>query len=475
MPSSSWRLIRQTPARPSGARAARCRGLDRGRLARLRQRRAERPRPVFRRRRNEAHARPLRASRGRRRAGAGPGAADRSPGSVGRRPPRRGDQRRSSAGGRGARLRDRVGRAPRAELRAAVEAAGALADRLEAIAPERTSEIAHAIAELALSVAKRIIQHEVRIEPSLLCGALEAAVSTINGSPEAHVLLNPAAVEPVAQAWEALHGRAYLGKKWIFEGDPTLPIGGCTLRYEHGFVEAGPRGPARGDRHRPRPGHPQPGPRHASKRRSHERLALGRRRTRCCSAPAAAATSCSTAPATRRLAAAAPPHRGRRGRAAVPGHRRSRPRRRHDRRGGRPDPAARLDLLDRPGARGHGQRRGRRLQRRPDHARAVRRPVRRPARVGRPAARAAVPRPDRPGRARPRARRLRPAARRPGSAARRVPGRHRRGAASARPGPHLDARSRPASARSTACCPPARASASASSPDRAWASPRSWR
>jgi flagellar assembly protein FliH len=126
-----------------------------------------------------------------------------------------------------------------AELRAAVDGASALAQTLQEIAPERTSEIAHSVAELALSVAKRIIQHEVRIEPSLLCAALEAAVSTINGSPEAHVLLSPAAVEPVAQAWEALHGCAYLGKKWFFEGDPTLPAGGCTLRYEHGFVEAG--------------------------------------------------------------------------------------------------------------------------------------------------------------------------------------------------------------------------------------------
>jgi flagellar biosynthesis/type III secretory pathway protein FliH len=126
-----------------------------------------------------------------------------------------------------------------AELRAAVEGATALAERLEAVAPDRTSEIAHSIAELALAVARRIVGHEVRVEPSLLCSALEAAVSTINGSPEAHVLLNPAAVEPVTSAWEALHGRAYLGKKWLFEGDPTLPIGGCTLRYEHGFIEAG--------------------------------------------------------------------------------------------------------------------------------------------------------------------------------------------------------------------------------------------
>ena len=126
-----------------------------------------------------------------------------------------------------------------AELRSAVDGASALVDRLEMIAPERASEVAHAIAELALAVAKRIVGHEVHVEPSVLCSALEAAVSTINGSPEAHVLLNPSAVEQVRRAWEALHGRAYLGKRWVFEGDPTLPIGGCTVRYEHGFVEAG--------------------------------------------------------------------------------------------------------------------------------------------------------------------------------------------------------------------------------------------
>jgi hypothetical protein len=125
------------------------------------------------------------------------------------------------------------------ELRVAIAAASAVATRLEETAPDRTSEIAHAIAELALSVARRVLQHEVSVDPSVLCSALEAAVSTINGSPEAHVLLNPAAVGAVREAWEALHGRAYLGKRWTFEGDPNLPPGGCTLRYEHGFVEAG--------------------------------------------------------------------------------------------------------------------------------------------------------------------------------------------------------------------------------------------
>ena len=125
------------------------------------------------------------------------------------------------------------------ELGASIAAAGALADRIASLAPERTAEIAHAVTELALHVARRILAREVEIDPTLLCAQLESAVGTINGSPRAHVMLNPAAVAPVKEAWEARHGLAFLGKKWIFEGDPTLPPGGCTLRYDHGFVEAG--------------------------------------------------------------------------------------------------------------------------------------------------------------------------------------------------------------------------------------------
>ena len=228
MPSSSWRLIHNgnDPARPAGTEAAVAPPAPGG---------PGHSATVLRGNgRSAAHG----SNRGS--ASGGPGVAVQAGGLAGtvdqavlaeevRRIEQEAEQRGYEAG------RSRA----EAELRAAVDGASALAQTLQEIAPERTSEIAHSIAELALSVAKRIIQHEVRIEPSLLCSALEAAVSTINGSPEAHVLLSPAAVEPVAQAWEALHGCAYLGKKWFFEGDPTLPAGGCTLRYEHGFVEAG--------------------------------------------------------------------------------------------------------------------------------------------------------------------------------------------------------------------------------------------
>jgi flagellar biosynthesis/type III secretory pathway protein FliH len=126
-----------------------------------------------------------------------------------------------------------------AELRGAVAAAAALAERLDELAPDRTAAVAAAISAISLAVARRVIGAELRIEPTLLTNALETALATINGSPEAHVFLHPATVGPVREAWEAIHGPGYRGKRWTFEGDPSLSVGGCTLRYDHGFVDAG--------------------------------------------------------------------------------------------------------------------------------------------------------------------------------------------------------------------------------------------
>jgi flagellar biosynthesis/type III secretory pathway protein FliH len=125
------------------------------------------------------------------------------------------------------------------ELRAATASAAALATKLEAMAPTRTNAVAHAIAEVALAVARRVVGAHLEVDPSILVGVLETAVGKINGSPDARVLLHPDVVDQVRGTWEATHGRSYLGKSWTFESDPALPPGGCMLRYEHGFVDAG--------------------------------------------------------------------------------------------------------------------------------------------------------------------------------------------------------------------------------------------
>ena len=125
------------------------------------------------------------------------------------------------------------------ELRAAIEAAGGMAAQLEALAPRESKVIAHAVVELALTISRRILDTQVRIDPAVLAGTIDRAVGVINGAPEAQVLLHPDAVEPVRTAWEAAHGQGYLNKRWIFMADATLPLGGCVIRYEHGHLEAG--------------------------------------------------------------------------------------------------------------------------------------------------------------------------------------------------------------------------------------------
>ena len=125
-----------------------------------------------------------------------------------------------------------------ADLAAAVAAAGNLAAELERLAPRESGRAAAAIVRLALVIAERIMGELIALDPGRLVEVVERAAATINGSPTARVILNPTARPIVEAAWVARHGTAYLGKRWSFEADPSLPAGGCRLVYEHGFVDA---------------------------------------------------------------------------------------------------------------------------------------------------------------------------------------------------------------------------------------------
>lgn len=127
----------------------------------------------------------------------------------------------------------------RRELEERLAAVGAFAEQLEATAPHEAGVIARVVVDLSLAIAARILDREVAEDPALLAGVIERALRTVNGSPEAHVYLNPETVDAVREAWESTHGSAYLGKRWVFEPDRRQPPGGCTIRHEHGFVETG--------------------------------------------------------------------------------------------------------------------------------------------------------------------------------------------------------------------------------------------
>jgi flagellar assembly protein FliH len=168
------------------------------------------------------------------RAGSGTPAAD---------PSLPGSRRRSTAETRAERIAAARGYADglargQAEVAAAVAAAGALAAELERLAPRDAARAAVAISRLALVVAERILGRAVVVDPALLVEVIERAAAAINGSPTARVILHPTARPIVEAAWIARYGTAHLGKRWLFEADPSLSPGGCRLVYEHGFVDA---------------------------------------------------------------------------------------------------------------------------------------------------------------------------------------------------------------------------------------------
>ena len=126
-----------------------------------------------------------------------------------------------------------------AELGEAIAAARALLDRLEADAPTQRAVLGGWVTAMSLGIARRIIGDAVRADETVLLGIVERAIASADASPDVRILVHPRAVARLREAWEAAHGPAYLGKRWTFGGDPTLPPTGCLVRYQHGLVDAG--------------------------------------------------------------------------------------------------------------------------------------------------------------------------------------------------------------------------------------------
>ena len=125
------------------------------------------------------------------------------------------------------------------DLAEAVAAAGALAARLEADAPSERAVLARWVTDLSLAIARRILGDAIRSDAAALLSVVERAILAADASPDVRILVHPRAVVRVREAWEATHGPVYLGKRWTFGGDPTLPPTGCLVRYQHGVVDAG--------------------------------------------------------------------------------------------------------------------------------------------------------------------------------------------------------------------------------------------
>jgi flagellar assembly protein FliH len=125
------------------------------------------------------------------------------------------------------------------EFGAAIASAQAVAHTLETVVPRDVEMVARTIAELSVLIARRILAAELRHDPAVLVAAIEAGLRQAAGASMITVELHPSAVDAVESAWTARHGARHRGFSWAFTADPTLAVGGCRLRTEHGFVEAG--------------------------------------------------------------------------------------------------------------------------------------------------------------------------------------------------------------------------------------------
>ena len=126
-----------------------------------------------------------------------------------------------------------------AELQEVIAAAGALLVRAEADAPTQRAILGRWVTDLSVGIARRILGDAIRTDETTLLGIAERAISAADASPDVRILVHPRVVARLREAWEAAHGPAYLGKRWTFGGDPTLPPTGCLIRYQHGLVDAG--------------------------------------------------------------------------------------------------------------------------------------------------------------------------------------------------------------------------------------------
>lgn len=125
------------------------------------------------------------------------------------------------------------------EFAAAIASAQAVGRTLETVVPRDVEMVARTIAELSVLIARRILAAELRHDPAVLVAAIEAGLRQAAGASMITVELHPSTVDAVEAAWTARHGARHRGFSWSFTADPTLAVGGCRVRTEHGFVEAG--------------------------------------------------------------------------------------------------------------------------------------------------------------------------------------------------------------------------------------------
>lgn len=113
-----------------------------------------------------------------------------------------------------------------------------IAMALDAFTRERTAYFDHVeegIVQLALSIARKILQRESELDPTLLAGLVRIALDRMQSGTSVQVRVVPAE----AELWRALAKEGNGVERWQVEEDSRLQPGDCLVRTEMGEANFG--------------------------------------------------------------------------------------------------------------------------------------------------------------------------------------------------------------------------------------------
>lgn len=94
------------------------------------------------------------------------------------------------------------------------------------------------ILELAVSLASRVIHHEVRTNKDIIMKAIKAAVNKIMSREQITIRINPEDMEYVLQNKPKLKDDFSNIQQVSFKEDPSVSKGGCIIDTDFGFISA---------------------------------------------------------------------------------------------------------------------------------------------------------------------------------------------------------------------------------------------
>lgn len=108
-----------------------------------------------------------------------------------------------------------------------------LVQALDGFQRERTSyfdQVEEGIVHLALSIARKILQRESELDPTLLAGLVRIALDRMQSGTSVQVRVAPAE----ADLWRSLAREGNGTERWQVEQDASLQPGACLVRTEMG-------------------------------------------------------------------------------------------------------------------------------------------------------------------------------------------------------------------------------------------------